>query len=112
MAHPQMEDMKMSDYSDNYEWLLAKYGTVMDSHQSMGKVLRAAGPIDEKTAHLVQLAAAAASRSEGSVHSHCRRALDAGATPDEIYHALVLLISTIGFPTVAAALSWARDVVE
>ena len=102
----------MSDYSDNYEWLLAKYGTVMEAHQNMGKVLREAGPIDGKTAHLIQLAAAAAARSEGSVHSHCKRALAEGATPEEIYHALVLLVSTIGFPNVAAALSWARDVIE
>jgi alkylhydroperoxidase/carboxymuconolactone decarboxylase family protein YurZ len=36
----------------------------------------------------------------------------AGATPDEIRHAVVLLTSTIGFPTVSAALSWVDDVLE
>jgi len=46
------------------------------------------------------------------VHSHVRRALEAGAKPDEIYHALVLLVSTIGFPAVSAALSWAREIIE
>jgi alkylhydroperoxidase/carboxymuconolactone decarboxylase family protein YurZ len=65
-----------------------------------------------KTSHLIQLAAAAAIRSEGSVHSHTRRALEAGAKADEIYHAIILLTSTIGFPTVSAALSWADDVIE
>ena len=68
------------------------------------------GPIKEKTAHLVQLAAAAAIRSEGAVHSHVRRALEAGASPDEIRHTLILLTSTIGFPNVMAALSWTEDV--
>jgi alkylhydroperoxidase/carboxymuconolactone decarboxylase family protein YurZ len=68
------------------------------------------GPINERTAHLVQLAAAAAVRSEGAVHSHVRRALEAGATPDEVRHALILLTSTIGFPNVMAALSWADDI--
>ena len=68
------------------------------------------GPVDEKTAHLVQLAAAAALRSEGAVHSHVRRALEAGASPDEVRHALILCTSTIGFPNVMAALSWADDV--
>jgi alkylhydroperoxidase/carboxymuconolactone decarboxylase family protein YurZ len=29
---------------------------------------------------------------------------------DEICHALILLTSTIGFPNVMAALSWAEDV--
>ncbi len=70
------------------------------------------GPLEEKTAHLVQLAAATTLRSEGAVHSHVRRALAAGATPEEVRHALILLTSTIGFPNVMAALSWADDVIE
>lgn len=80
--------------------------------ENLGKEARAAGPLSKKTAHLVQLAAAAASRSEGAVHSHTRRALEAGAKPAEVYHAIILLTSTIGFPTVSAALSWADDVIN
>ena len=40
------------------------------------------------------------------------KALAAGATPEEIYHTLVLLISTVGYPAVAAAFSWVNDVIE
>ena len=80
--------------------------------ENLGITVKKEGPIDEKTAHLIQLAAAAAGRSEGSVHSHTRRALEAGATQEEIYHALILLTSTIGFPNTMAALSWAEDVIE
>ena len=69
------------------------------------------GPVKEKTAHLIQLAAATTLRSEGAVHSHVRRALAAGASPDEVRHALILLTSTIGFPNVMAALSWADEVI-
>ncbi len=77
----------------------------------LGEAARKAGPLDEKTSHLVQLAAAASIRSEGAVHSHARRALELGATPEELYHGVLLLTSTIGFPTVSAALSWIDDVV-
>lgn len=80
--------------------------------ESLGEAARKAGPLDDKTLHLVQLAASAASRSEGAVHSHTRRALEAGASPDEIRHALIAVTSTIGFPNVTAALSWAEDVLE
>ena len=102
----------MTQYSANYTWLVSKFGKVLQSHQELGKAVREAGPIDEKTAHLIQLAAAAALRSEGGVHSHVKRALQAGATADDVYHSLILLTSTIGFPTVAASLSWAKDVIE
>jgi alkylhydroperoxidase/carboxymuconolactone decarboxylase family protein YurZ len=79
---------------------------------AVGAAVRAAGPIDNKMAHLVQLAASAAIRSEGAVHSHVRRALDAGASAAEIHQALMLTAPTIGFPNVIAALSWAEDVLK
>ena len=78
--------------------------------EALGEAARNAGPLAEKTVHLVQLAAAAATRSEGAVHSHVRRGLKIGASPEEIRHALLCITSTIGFPNVSAALSWAEDV--
>ncbi len=92
--------------------LRKKHSKFMEAVEELGKVVREEGPLDEKTTHLIQLAAAVAIRSEGSVHSHVRRALNAGAGPEEIHHAIILLTSTIGFPNVAAALSWADDVIE
>lgn len=80
--------------------------------ESLGKAVRSSGPLDTKTAHLIQLAAATATRSEGAVHSHTRRAIEAGATPEEIYHAIILTTSTVGFPQVSAAISWADDIIK
>ena len=93
-----------------YAFIKEHHGNFIDSLEKLGEVVRQEGPLDDKTSHLVQLAAAAAIRSEGSVHSHVRRALAAGASAEEIYHTLILLTSTIGFPNTSAALSWAYDV--
>jgi alkylhydroperoxidase/carboxymuconolactone decarboxylase family protein YurZ len=82
----------------------------VEAVETLGKVVKDQGPIEEKQAHLIQLAAAVAIHSEGAVHSHVRRALAAGATADEVRHAIILLTSTLGFPTVSAALSWAHDI--
>ncbi len=92
-----------------YTGIQKKYTSFMKAVENLGKAAKAAGPLNEKTARLIQLAAAAASRSEGSVHSHVRRAAAAGAKADEIRHTIILLTSTIGFPTVSAALSWVDD---
>jgi len=93
-----------------YRMLSKRFGRVLKAVDDLGRAAKSAGPLSRKNAELVQLAAAAAIRSEGSVHSHVRRAVEAGARPNEIRHALILLTSTIGFPTVSAALSWAEDV--
>jgi AhpD family alkylhydroperoxidase len=93
-----------------YRTLQKKHPGLLRAVEALGEAARKAGPLDGKTSQLIQIAAAAAVRSEGSVHSHVRRALEAGAKPAEIRHALLLLTSTIGFPAVAAALTWAGDV--
>ena len=98
--------------SKQYLKLKERYGALIDAVETMGRAVRASGPLDEKSVCLIQLGAAAVIHSEGSVHSHTVRALEAGATPEEIHHAIIVLASTIGFPTVSAALSWVDDVIE
>jgi 4-carboxymuconolactone decarboxylase len=74
--------------------------------EELGRVLRERGPLAERTAHLVQMAAAGAVGSEGGVRSHARRALAAGASLDEVYQVALLLVTTIGFPRAAAMINW------
>jgi AhpD family alkylhydroperoxidase len=96
----------------HYQELSKLFPEVLSAVEHLGSAIRQAGPIPEKTAELIQLAGAAASQMEGSVHSHTRRALQAGAAPAEIYQTLLLLISTIGFPKVSAAITWAKDILN
>ncbi|MEK6691664.1 MAG: carboxymuconolactone decarboxylase family protein [Nitrospirota bacterium] len=102
----------MSKLPGQYRLIKKRYSKLFDAVGNLGRAVRDSGPIDEKTSQLIQLAASAAMRSEGSVHSHARRAVEAGATIDEVRHSVILLTSTIGFPTVSAALSWVDDVLK
>lgn len=95
---------------EHYLTVKQRYPDLFDTIESLGEALKRQGPLEEKTAHLIQLAAAAAIRSEGAVHSHTRRALDAGASAEEIRHAILLLTATIGLPGIMAALDWADDI--
>lgn len=96
----------------HYQSIKQRYPDISDALEGLGCAVRKAGPIDVKTGHLIQLAAAAAIRSEGAVHSHTRRAFSAGAKAEEIQHAILVLTSTIGFPAVSAALSWVDEELE
>lgn len=102
----------MSKLPKQYQSIQKRFKKYHTAVSKLGQALRDAGPLDDKTAHLIQLAGAAAIHSEGSVHSHARRAIEAGAKPEELYHAVMLLTSTIGFPTVSAAISWIDDTLE
>jgi 4-carboxymuconolactone decarboxylase len=104
--------MSQHDLPKHYKKLLEDYPEYMKAVNELGDLARQQGPIQGKVANLIQLAAAAAQASEGAVHSHTRRALEAGASPEEVRHAVILLTSTLGFPQVSAALSWVEDVLD
>lgn len=95
-----------------YKGVSEQFPEMIKAVEHLGAILRTAGPLDLKTSHLIQLAAAATSHSQGAVCSHTRRALQTGASPEEITHALLLLVTTIGFPKAMAALSWAETILH
>jgi len=70
------------------------------------------GPLDAKTRRLVKLGTAIGLSSEGAVRSHARRALEEGATTDELRHTVLLAFTTAGFPTMIAALKWVDEVID
>lgn len=96
---------------ERYQKIKDQFPDLIEAYENLGKATHD-GPIEHKYVHLIKLAASAAVKSEGAVHSHTRKALETGATPDEIRHAIVLLTNTIGFSNMMAALSWVDDVLE
>lgn len=96
----------------HYQRLASQFPDYLNAVEALGKSCKASGPLPEKMIQLAQLSAAAAIRSEGAVHSHTKRALQSGATAQEIRHCLLTLTPTLGFPTVMAALCWADDLLN
>jgi AhpD family alkylhydroperoxidase len=70
------------------------------------------GPLDKNTRELVKLGVAIGLESEGGVRSHARRALAEGITADELRHAVLLALTTAGFPAMIAAMKWVDEVIE
>lgn len=93
------------------EEFAAKYPEVWDAYNQLGEAAAKAGPLDEKMQRLVKLAIAIGAQREGAVHSHARRALKAGITPEELIHVGILAITTIGWSGAFAAITWIQDVI-
>lgn len=102
----------MASIPKTYTEFIQKYPDVANAYHALGEATSKSGPLDGKTAALVKLALAIGARMEGAVHSHARKAREAGASDDEIRHAALLGTTTLGFPTMMAALSWIEDVLE
>jgi len=92
-----------------YERFQRTYRRVWEAYDRLGATVHKEGPLDPKTRELVKLGMAIGGRLEGAVHSHARRALDAGASAAEIGHVVSLAVTTVGFPTAVAAFTWVEE---
>ena len=92
-----------------YENFRKNYAKVWETYDQLGAALHEGGPLDKKNRELVKLALAIGARLEGAVHSHTRRALEAGDTPEEVHHVVLLGLTTLGFPHTIAAMTWVED---
>ena len=95
-----------------YQRFLTEYPEVSKAYEKMNQEVHQAGPLDAKTRSLIKLVISAGSRFEGSVHAHTRKALEAGATPEEIRHTVMMALPTVGLPTTMAAMSWVDDILD
>jgi AhpD family alkylhydroperoxidase len=95
-----------------YRRFASDHPRIIQAYEALGEATISDGPLDRRTAELVKLGIAIGAGLEGAVHAHVRRARDAGATADDIRHAVRLALTTVGFPSMMAALSWTNDVLE
>jgi alkylhydroperoxidase/carboxymuconolactone decarboxylase family protein YurZ len=95
-----------------YEKFSGKFPKVLNDYKQLGQTCRKAGPLVPKCQDLIKLGIAIGANSRGAVMSSTRKALESGATKDEIAHAVLLSLTTTGFPNMIAALQWVDSVLE
>ncbi|MBC2716349.1 MAG: carboxymuconolactone decarboxylase family protein [Desulfobacteraceae bacterium] len=88
------------------------FSDVHQQYEQLAKTCREHGPLDQKCQDLVKLGIAIGQNSKGGVMSLTRKALNSGATAEEIHHAVLLSLTTVGFPAMIAAMGWAGEVLE
>ncbi len=102
----------MAKLPSAYSKFIRTFPKVAKAYEQLGEAAAGAGPLNQRTVHLVKLGIAMGARSEGAVHSHVRRALAAGATAAQVRHVAALAVPTLGFPAAVAAFTWIEDVLR
>jgi AhpD family alkylhydroperoxidase len=95
-----------------YERFQRTFGRVWKAYDNLGAAVHQGGPLDPKTRELIKLGIAIGGRLEGAVRAHVRLGLEKGASPEEIRQVALLAITTSGFPTGMAALTWIEDTLK
>jgi alkylhydroperoxidase/carboxymuconolactone decarboxylase family protein YurZ len=97
---------------DVYLGFREHYPKVAAALDGLGEAVDGAGPLGERDVRLVKLGLAVGALAEGAVKSNARKALAAGASPDEVRQVGILAITTCGFPTAIAGLGWIDEVLR
>lgn len=88
---------------------VAKYPALGAAHDQVAKAVEEAGPLDARTLALIKIGVCVGGGLESALRSHIRRAMAQGATQKEIEQAILLAMSTIGFPRTVAAWKCAQE---
>jgi 4-carboxymuconolactone decarboxylase len=95
-----------------YRAFVTKFPELGAAHDSVARAVENAGPLDRKTCELIKIGISMGAGLESATKSHVRRALEAGAVPQEIEQAILLGMNTRGFPSTVAAWQWAWEQIE
>ena len=101
----------MSKLPKRFTAFMETYPEIGAAYGQLSGAVASSGPLDPKTCSLVKLGIAIGAGLEGGAHSQARKALDAGATPEELRHAVLQALTTVGFPTMMRGMSWVEDVI-
>ena len=83
-----------------------------DAHQQIAEAVERYGPLDAKTLELVKIGISVGARLESATRSHVRRAVQNGATPEEVQQVVLLAYNTCGWPQTVMAWGWAKEQLE
>jgi len=89
----------MKDLHKIFTVFKKEFPQVWTQYEALGSEIHEnGGPLPEKVRWLIKVAVSAASQHRLSLETHLAKAREAGATDDEIKHALLMVMQTTGFP--------------
>ena len=109
MAEVKGLEITDGDVPKTFERFVDRYPELGDALRAMGEAVTEAGPLDARTAELVKIGVCVGSGLESATKSHARRALKAGASPDQVLHAVLQGMNTVGWSKTVMAWQWASD---
>ena len=94
----------MQDTPDTFREFKSRHEAIWTLQEASAKAIGEAGPLDRKTRELIKVGIALGANLQTATRRHVHLAIECGATREEVEHAILLGINTIGFP--ATMIGW------
>jgi 4-carboxymuconolactone decarboxylase len=90
-----------------FKEFVRRFPELGEAHEQVAKAVDSYGPLDAKTCCLIKVGLSVGAGLESATRSHVRRAMEHGATRQEVEQAILLTMNTCGFPRTVMAWKWA-----
>jgi len=95
---------------ENLDALIESHPALYEAYAQFGRAVHEdGGPLDEKTRWLIKVATSSALGYPKAQLTHMIKAMEAGCTPAELEHTILLLAPTAGFPCMMEAMERFRE---
>jgi alkylhydroperoxidase/carboxymuconolactone decarboxylase family protein YurZ len=95
---------------ENLDALIESHPEIYEAYSQFGKAVHEhGGPLDERTRWLIKVATSSALGLPKAQLTHMIKALEAGCSPEELEHTILLLAPTAGFPRMMEAMERFRE---
>jgi 4-carboxymuconolactone decarboxylase len=95
-----------------FKAFIDKFPALGIAHEQVAKAVDSAGPMDRKSCELIKIGICIGAGLESALRSHVRRAMQQGATIEEVEQTILLAMNTCGFPRTVAAWQWAWQQID
>lgn len=95
-----------------YSEFIRKYPDVGEKYQALGDAVHHQGPLNDRERALIKLAISGSNLYQSAFKAHVRKAVAIGITRDEIEHLALLMLPTVGFPTMMVLMGIIEDQFE
>ena len=106
------DDPQPQKLPGTYKEFVARFPKLGQAHEDIAKACESYGPLDRKTCELIKVGLSVGAGLETATRSHVRRAMQQGASEQEIEQAVLLAYNTCGFPRMVMGWQWARQQIE
>ncbi len=98
-----------ADTPRTFNRFVERFPALAEAHEATGRAGDRAGPLDRKMVELIKLGICVGAGMESATKSHARRALQHGASRDEVEQAVSLAVNPVGFPRAVMAWQWVTE---
>lgn len=96
----------------SYNKFKEKYPEIGRKYEELGEAIHNLGPLSERERSLVKLAISGSHLYHSAFKAHIKKGLAAGLNREEIEQVALLMLPTVGFPTMMGAMGIIQDQME